>query len=538
VKGMREKMEIGEHPRVLYIDGVASFPFMQDLIASCDSYISASHGEGADMNAMKVAAHGKPVVAPFWSGYTEYLKPAGALSIPITNFGCAHNQGVVTDRYYRSQLWSLVDEDAFVETLQKVSRYLRLESEEEERIALKDEIEEVSDNIRQNHSIETVVDSMEETLENSMEGEISPPPKTHVFLSQPNQVIRSVTLAPSVSPQCGIRDAALQLSGATKGNIGFAINPHTAFQQIENHQIDLLHLHYHYGFFPGSRLRLFLRQIRGYGVRIVITLHSTHKDVVENKSIMEGADAVIVHQESCMDDLTPYLNNESASINFQHLHTLPVHNAKSIRSKARKLIGFFGFSFMHKGIREWVMAMEALRERTSNLYGLALAPIHPTPNPTTLHLSEWMNGRSSAGFINVIQDFMQEEHLLQMLSQCSLIVLPYRSTDWTGASAAVRMAMRVKRPILTTDVPFFEDVKEVVIRMPESKVDQPEAFADTMAAALYLDNDQEVAEVIGKFLKKTNVEKMAKETYGIYEKVIGERSRLRLVENVAEVTDA
>ncbi len=90
LKGINVRMEIDRmglknRDKIIIIETpLAAGADMARLYRSCDAYVSASKAEGWGLPIMEAMASGLPVIAPFYSGPTEYLTPENSYPLPIT----------------------------------------------------------------------------------------------------------------------------------------------------------------------------------------------------------------------------------------------------------------------------------------------------------------------------------------------------------------------------------------------------------------------------------------------------------------------
>jgi tetratricopeptide (TPR) repeat protein len=69
------------------------------------------------------------------------------------------------------------------------------------------------------------------------------------------------------------------------------------------------------------------------------------------------------------------------------------------------------------------------------------------------------------GHLSLINEFLDIEEMLFLLSACDAIVFPYQRSE-ESASGAVRLGLAVGRPVLTTPLPIFSDLSEIVYQLP------------------------------------------------------------------------
>ncbi len=82
-----KKLRLKNVSKVVVIKGQLSAEAdMARLYRSCDAYVSASKAEGWGLPIMEAMSCGLPVIAPFYSGPTEYVTPENAYPLEVTDF--------------------------------------------------------------------------------------------------------------------------------------------------------------------------------------------------------------------------------------------------------------------------------------------------------------------------------------------------------------------------------------------------------------------------------------------------------------------
>jgi tetratricopeptide (TPR) repeat protein len=69
------------------------------------------------------------------------------------------------------------------------------------------------------------------------------------------------------------------------------------------------------------------------------------------------------------------------------------------------------------------------------------------------------------GQVRLITEFLDIEETLFLLSACDVIVFPYQRSQ-ESASGAVRLGLAAGRPVLTTPLPIFADLSDIVYQLP------------------------------------------------------------------------
>ena len=131
------------------------------------------------------------------------------------------------------------------------------------------------------------------------------------------------------------------------------------------------------------------------------------------------------------------------------------------------VIGTFGFLLPGKGLTELIHGFALILRAHPSAYLLMLNADYPSPE------SQEQRERCEAlvrlleieGHSSQINEFLDIEETLFLLSACDAIVFPYRQSE-ESASGAVRLGLATGRPVLTTPLPIFSDLSEIVYQLP------------------------------------------------------------------------
>lgn len=147
-------------------------------------------------------------------------------------------------------------------------------------------------------------------------------------------------------------------------------------------------------------------------------------------------------------------------------------NADGVRSllglsNRRPVIGTFGFLLPDKGLTELIQSFALILRAHPTAYLLMVNADYPGPESqqerqrcvSLIRLLE------IDGQVRLINGFLDIEEALFLLSACDVIVYPYQRSD-ESASGAVRLGLAAGRPVLTTPLPVFSDLSEIVYQLP------------------------------------------------------------------------
>lgn len=315
-----------------------------------------------------------------------------------------------------------------------------------------------------------------------------------------------VIFCPTFGSQCGIASFAERLSAAFReGNTPVTMVGGSDFSWVtiaEEHSGSTFILQHEYQFHSPTRLRYLLRTMNKYG-RVVVIQHTYHPDAVEyNETILKDCGAVVLHNPSAISEIVSrlQLKRESykviyAPMPFDKPYTKEELDRVDVtvdRTDEGVTLGFFGFSYEHKGLATLIQAVKILKDRGANVYLLALSSKPKQDVMCSFELTCLVLGASGLGDnVAWIQDYLPTMHVAKLLSQCDLVVFPYKDYGGYGASAALREACRVDTPIAITRTSFFNDVWNY---FPHVDGSSPVRLADSLEKLLPSVQDGSLAE--------------------------------------------
>ncbi|MBC3806254.1 glycosyltransferase [Undibacterium seohonense] len=241
-------------------------------------------------------------------------------------------------------------------------------------------------------------------------------------------------------------------------------------------------IQYNFSFFTLNTLALFIRRLKSEGISVFIFFHST-ADVVlpeQTKSLrtiqheLQMVDRIFVHGIDDMNRLKAWglLDNV---IYFPHgIPRAQNQSSEPIALDSQEIvIASYGFLLPHKGILELIEAFAMLLDQRSNLHLLLLNAIYPVS--VSQDLARQCRARITQlqlqDKITFISDFLTEAETQQLLSESDVIVFPYQETQ-ESSSAAVRVGLAARKPVVVTPLSIFEDVDNVVLKLPGTNATQ------------------------------------------------------------------
>lgn len=449
---------------------------MPPLYSWATHYVSASCGEGWGMNEMKAAACGKTLVIPTHSGFSEWVLPEAVHAVPSIE-EAARQQGGTFVLYQGARWWR--------PTVLGLRRALRAAIDEykNDRRAVGEKAVVFRDHIVSHYDSTVVGEVLESTLENLIPSgaTVSPCPTVRGPFNFA-MVVRSF------GERCGIGNYVSDLYSEIKlqhmlqrknGScmlIGGDDLGYTGVLTPPMNHIDLMHLHFEYQFHSPSRLAYMFNELKKGGMRIVVTPHTMSPGAYEyHEVISKFADAVVFSMPCMKESFLRWGGRGMENRTFvvplgmksDGMRVTSAPPEGYLDNAGRKLrIGFFGFSYFHKGIDRLLLAARIARVSGCPL-DVRLLILSNKPRQDQVGYFErckkTIEMLSMQDQVEWDSNYLSEDALVEKLSTCHLLVLPYSEYGGLAASAAGRTCLKAGVPMLVSDTCFFEDLPEGLV---------------------------------------------------------------------------
>jgi glycosyltransferase involved in cell wall biosynthesis len=185
------------------------------------------------------------------------------------------------------------------------------------------------------------------------------------------------------------------------------------------------------------------------------------------------------------------------------------------------LIGTFGFLLAHKGTLELIRALRLLLDDGLDVQLIAVCAIHPDPSSNS-YRSECVAEIRKLGLqdrVTLATDYVPDETAMELLSMTDVIALPYAETN-ESSSAALRFVLPIGRPVVVTDLPIFDDAREVLEHVP-APVDPNELAAKIRSLMNDPARRDRLAEASKGFCRQNSWASVARSTLSVYQEAAG-----------------
>ncbi|PYV52750.1 MAG: group 1 glycosyl transferase, partial [Acidobacteria bacterium] len=271
---------------------------------------------------------------------------------------------------------------------------------------------------------------------------------------------------PAISP-----DPANVIRLWSKSGIGLA----RVVDYLISNKFDAALLQYNFGFFDPAEFAELVLALRNANVTVFTVLHRT-KDLEDDQSTshykikraLQNCARVFVHN---LDDVNRL--RESGIVENVVLVPHGVIDREPLDPDAVRallglsgftpVVGTFGFLLPGKGLTELIHSFALLLRAYPTAYLLMVNATYPTPesNKERERCLGLIRQLDMEGQTRLIDQFLKTEEVLFLLNACDTVVFPYQRSE-ESASGAVRLGLAAGVPILTTALPVFFDLSDVV----------------------------------------------------------------------------
>ncbi len=298
--------------------------------------------------------------------------------------------------------------------------------------------------------------------------------------------MRLLLICPSWGRACGIASYTAHLRKGLE-DIGVAsdvaINPAAVKRLLEGGGYDAVLLQHEYSLYYFNLVAV-LTLVDRTKLPFVITMHNTdHRGWMgaQHLFLFKTRAKFVVHSEGARDNLLRGRPAPDAS----RLSVVPMGSPdyretfgpiEQVRQEMglppdRFVVGFFGFAAEHKGIPNLVKALLQLPD----VQGYISATVHPV-NPLAVDAIYAQCGISrqkpaANRFENVLllHERIPDEKFGRYQHAVDVIALPYAVH---GASISTSMmaheAIAAGRPVIATEVPYFSDLDQELLKIPDN----------------------------------------------------------------------
>lgn len=430
---------------------------MLALYRYCTHYITASYGEGWGVSESICGVLGKKLIAPNSTAFTAYLKDdpkkpneANSYLIGTQSIG-AHQEGP-TEAYYLGSAWYAPVHFYIRKCIRKsITEANANDNVKNLRLANEMAANFESGKVANELIVATqTINPIKQTL-----------PST---LNEKKSDFNFMVICKSLGAKCGISDYSKMLYNSCLlesnrplfgGSMMVKGESVDYRSQIDQNNLHIVNLQLEYQFISPIRLKGLLTYLNNSKIVPVVTLHTVNPRAYDYHEVLINGNArIIVSSELMKTTLVTRCGFNADNVKVVPMgitnELLAQPEPKPEGSKFR--IGFFGFCYFHKGIDKLTQYMA-----THGMDKECLIFSSKPENDTGYFDKIFNQVANTNAPIQWVHNYLDEAQIINGLSTCDLIVLPYSEYGGVGVSAAIRTAIKAGVPIATFQNSFFQD---------------------------------------------------------------------------------
>jgi len=551
--------EVGrrEAPPVILLTRILAAAEMPSLYTASDCFVLPSRGEGWGLPLMESMACGRPVITTRWSGPLDFLREDNSFLVDVEGLEAIPPYGTPNDEVYGGAYWARPS----VEHLRRLMRHAYHHREEVASKGLK-ALQDITRHFTWERAMRRVYDRLATIQREHIPA--GPAWNSHLVLPRVTPCYRlkpegreglqpvaadkgtlertarpGLTrvlprrskivglVVPSWNRPCGVAE----YSKALRKGLQEMAQPLRVYDgplmDLLAHPPDAAHFQFEYGLYNPSELQKVAGELARRRSRRLLTLHSfSASAAVHNQLLKEGFDCLIVHSEQVARELgTVGISRDRIRVIPMGCFSFPLGDRVATRSRLglgrdEVALGFFGFLYPQKGLKELGMAIRQLR-RSYPLRGFFFCSV--APNPTSARyfreLGDFYQAHGLWEGVNLHLEYLPVVEAVRLLNAMDINVLPYHEYEAKGTSAAVRTMMAAGRPVITTDTSFFSDLRGEVYKIPDPS---PERIAG--AVSFLLENPERQRELVARakaYLEDNSWPRVAARHVAVYQEGAG-----------------
>ena len=472
-----------DYPDVHVIEGDISDAQLKHLYTSCNALVAPSRAEGFGLPMAEAMLVGLPVITTAWGGQLEFCNPQTAW---LVDYKFVRAQ---THFHLQNSVWAEPDVDALVAAMRELRNC--------EPIVVRAKVTAAQRLLRTRFRWKDAARRLEADVRAFAEDPTLPSARTG-WITTWNTRCGVATYASNLI--AGGDPPAVILAAETDDRT-FDDGPETVRcwkqgegdllerleAEIDRRRLDTLVIQFQYSFFDFAAFAAFLHRQRAAGRVLIVMMHAT-VDAKENPrkqlrflaSALSECDRVLVHSIHDLNRLKD-LGVERNTALFPH-GIMESTEAVEPRSAGRARIASYGFFLPHKGLLELIDAIALLVAKGVDVELSMINAEYPVPiSREQIDLAAQrvaLHGLRDR--VRIVTQFLRDEDSLAELVKADVVVFPYQGTG-ESASGAVRYGLASGRPVAVTPIAIFDDVGDVVNRLPGIS---PEAIAEGLEALL------------------------------------------------------
>lgn len=457
-----------DYPDVHIVEGDISDAELKHLYSACHALVAPSRAEGFGLPMAEAMLMSIPVITTAWGGQLDFCNPRTAWMV---DYRFVRAQ---THFHLHNSVWAEPDVVALAHTMREVREsapaLIRLRTDAAKRL------------LRDRFKWTDAAERLERDVRNFAADPVLPTTRTGwittwnircgVATYASNLIAGSSVPAGILAAEADDRtfhDGA-EVSRCWRQGEGDQLEKLDA--EIERLRLDTLIIQFQYSFFDFAALADFLLRQKQAGRVVIVLMHAT-VDSKENPKkqlrfiagALKECDRILVHSVHDLNRLKG-LGVERNIALFPHGIMEPVEAPKPSHG-ARMRIASYGFFLPHKGLLELIEAVGLMVARGVDVELVMVNAEYPVAvSREQIDLAiDLVSKHGLQSHVRMVTEFLPDHESMAELVQADVVVFPYQGTG-ESASGAVRYGLASGKPVAVTPLPIFDDVGDVVHRMP------------------------------------------------------------------------
>lgn len=496
--------DISEAPAICLLPKPLPVDQMPSLYRAAGCFVLPTRGEGWNLPAFEALACGIPVIITAWSAHLDWLNKDNAYLIDVETLERVPRYGTPNDNLYSGSRWARPSKEHLRQLLRWV--YEHQNEAKAKALAARASLEtSLSWDVSARRMYARLTELVSAFKPGPAAGVSKPsnntrPKETGASKSLATKVPKGPYTArfprvsmviPSWGRRCGVAEYTKSLCRELKA-LGWEVKilggPLSRLSHKSLQQSAIVHFQYEYSLYSNAELASLVRTVVEYGGYPLLTLHSFAEGLHGQNVLLQTLfPTVIVHADHTRRLLQEKGWQQQIDVIPMGVPTVNLGNTAAIRKElklgAGPAIGFCGFMHWYKGILPLAQAVKYLRKVYPQARCYLFSSVSHSPSSTEF-LQHFHEQVAALGLEDVVVPrlaFAPEEKLVRFLNAMDVNILPYSECGYNSTSAAVRLLLAARKPIITTDVPFFADLGDEVVKISEGT---PEAIFDAIAYVL------------------------------------------------------
>jgi glycosyltransferase involved in cell wall biosynthesis len=468
-----------EYPDVIVINQEWPQDQINALYRRCHVYVAPSRGEGFGLPFMEAMRFGLPLIVTAWGGQTDFVSDDNAWLIDY-KFAAAR-----THLDAGHSAWAEPDVEHLAKLMREVytapQHVLRAKTQRARQMAARHTWDGVATRTRQGINR---LEAAPQIANDPRVGWISSW-NTRCGIASYSGYLVSAFPESQVEIFANHDDASFGGDAANVRRCWKFGQIDALREALRAASLDAIVIQHHPAFLAPAQLGALIEDALEAGRQTHLFFHKTlafeylgvKSQFIKQLPTFAKATRIYVHGIDDLNNLKKFGLIDNVTLFPHGIPAFPTGDRELLRARQglqnKRVIATYGFLMPHKGARQLVEALHHLLPDYPDLHLILCCAIYPNQDShnENLALDELIQRLELAEHVTRLHDYLPEEESLEWLQMADLLVFAYQNTE-ESSSAAVRMGLSSGQPIAVTPLPIFDDLGDVVSRLPGARVEE------------------------------------------------------------------